>query len=130
MISPFFMYLLLRITYTVSHKFWYLMFFFFFLLFFQFYGTFNIFLNFSFWHNFHSWSSFQFSCICKFPVFLLLLFLIYDFNLWWSDEILGVVSIFLYLLRLALCPSIQLISETVPWAAENIYSVVFWRNVL
>lgn len=33
-----------------------------------------------------------------------LLWLISSFNLWWSYGIQGVISIFLYLLKLALCP--------------------------
>jgi hypothetical protein len=34
----------------------------------------------------------------------------------------GIISIFLYLLRLALCPKILSILEKVPWAAEkNVY---------
>jgi hypothetical protein len=34
----------------------------------------------------------------------------------------GIISIFLYLLRLALCPKICSILEKVPWAAEkNVY---------
>jgi hypothetical protein len=37
----------------------------------------------------------------------------------------GVISIFLYLLRLALCPKILSILEKVPWAAEkNVYCAV------
>jgi hypothetical protein len=36
-----------------------------------------------------------------------------------------VISIFLYLLRLALCPKIQFILEKVPWAVEkNVYCAV------
>jgi hypothetical protein len=36
----------------------------------------------------------------------------------------GIISIFLYLLRLPLCPRIRPILERVPWAAEkNIYCV-------
>jgi hypothetical protein len=34
----------------------------------------------------------------------------------------GIISIFLYLLRLALCPKILSVLEKVPWAAEkNVY---------
>jgi hypothetical protein len=34
----------------------------------------------------------------------------------------GIISVFLYLLRLALCPKIGSILEKVPWAAEkNVY---------
>jgi hypothetical protein len=34
----------------------------------------------------------------------------------------GIISIFLYLLRLALCPKIWSILENIPWAAEkNVY---------
>jgi hypothetical protein len=37
----------------------------------------------------------------------------------------GIISIFLYLLRLALCPKIQSILEKVPWAADkNVYCAV------
>jgi hypothetical protein len=37
----------------------------------------------------------------------------------------GVTSIFLYLLRLALCPKILPVLEKVPWAAEkNVYYAV------
>jgi hypothetical protein len=36
----------------------------------------------------------------------------------------GIISIFLYLLRLAFCPKIQSILEKVPWVAEkNVYCV-------
>jgi hypothetical protein len=36
----------------------------------------------------------------------------------------GIISFFLYLLRLALCPRVLSILEKVPWAAEkNVYCV-------
>jgi hypothetical protein len=38
----------------------------------------------------------------------------------------GVISIFLYLLKFALCPQIRSILEKVPWAAEKkVYSANF-----
>jgi hypothetical protein len=56
-------------------------------------------------------------------VFLLLFFLlISSFNALWSDRMHGIISIFLYLLRLALCPKIWSILEKIPWAAKkNVY---------
>jgi hypothetical protein len=51
----------------------------------------------------------------------------------WSDRMHGIISIFLYLLRLALCPEIWSILEKVPWAAEkNVYcaTVGFYRHQL
>jgi hypothetical protein len=52
-----------------------------------------------------------------------------------SDRIQGVISIFLYLLRLALCPKLWSILEKVPWAAgKNVYcavvDVIFFRHQL
>jgi hypothetical protein len=43
----------------------------------------------------------------------------------------GIISVFLYLLRLALCPKIQLILEEVPWAAEkHVYCAEVRQNIL
>jgi hypothetical protein len=37
----------------------------------------------------------------------------------------GVISVFLYFLRFALCPKILSVLEKIPWAAEkNVYCVV------
>ena len=41
----------------------------------------------------------------EFISFLFLLFLIFSFNQWWLDGMKGIISISLYLLRLAMCPS-------------------------
>jgi hypothetical protein len=57
--------------------------------------------------------------------FLLLLLLSCSFNALLSDKMQGVISIFLYLLRLALGPKILSILENVPWAAEkNVYYAI------
>lgn len=49
-----------------------------------------------------------------------------------TRKIQGIISDFLYLLRLALCPKILSILEGVPWAAEmgEVYSAVFGLNIL
>jgi hypothetical protein len=53
---------------------------------------------------------------------LMFLLLTSSFNALWSDTMYGIISIFLYLVRLALCPKIWSILEKVPWAAEtNVY---------
>jgi hypothetical protein len=50
---------------------------------------------------------------------------------WWFDNMHGIISIFLYWLRLLLCPTIWPILEKVPWDAEkNLYSFVLVWNVL
>jgi hypothetical protein len=49
----------------------------------------------------------------------------------WSDRVRCIISIFLYLLRFALCPRVWSILEMVPWAAEkNVYCVEVGWNVL
>jgi hypothetical protein len=48
------------------------------------------------------------------------------FNALLSDRMCRIISIFLYLLRLALCSKIGSILEKVPWAAEkNVYCTEF-----
>jgi hypothetical protein len=43
----------------------------------------------------------------------------------WSESMQGVISVFLYLLRLTLCPMMWSILENVPWPAEkNVYCAV------
>jgi hypothetical protein len=43
----------------------------------------------------------------------------------------GVISIFLYLLKVAFCPQIWPILEKIPWAAEkNVYCAVAGWNIL
>jgi hypothetical protein len=66
-------------------------------------------------------------------VHFLLLFLLLSssFIALWSDRIQEVISIFLYLLRLALCPKIWPSLEKVSWAAEeNVYGVEVGWNIL
>jgi hypothetical protein len=54
--------------------------------------------------------------------FTAVLLLISSFNALWPGRIHGIISLFLYLLRLALCLKIGSILEKVPWAAEkNVY---------
>jgi hypothetical protein len=58
----------------------------------------------------------------------------YSFNTLWSDRMHGIISIFLYLLRLALYPKISIL-EKVPMAARRIYIVqkldeIFCRHQL
>jgi hypothetical protein len=71
-----------------------------------------------------------------FTCFLVLfLLLISSFNALWSDRMYRIISIFLNLLRLALCPKIRSILEKVPWAAEkNVYmqklNEIFCRHQL
>lgn len=61
----------------------------------------------------------QFSFSSELIYFLLFLLLISSFNLWWSDRIQCVISISLYLLRLALCPRMWSALEKVPLDAEK-----------
>jgi hypothetical protein len=68
-------------------------------------------------------------CVIQTPIIfyflLLLLLLSSSFIALLSDSIQGVISIFLYLLRLALCPKILPILENVPWPSEkNVYCAV------
>jgi hypothetical protein len=58
-----------------------------------------------------------------FACFLLLFLLLRpSFNALRSDRMQGIISVFLYLLRLVLCPSIWSTLEKVPWAAgKNVY---------
>ena len=48
----------------------------------------------------------------------------------WSEKMLDMISIFLDLLRLTLCPSMWSILENVPCALMNVYSAAFGWNVL
>jgi hypothetical protein len=49
----------------------------------------------------------------------------------WGDRMQEVISTFLYLLRLALCPKMWSILENVPWAAEeNVYYADVGWNIL
>jgi hypothetical protein len=60
---------------------------------------------------------------------LFLLLLSSSFILLWSYSMQGVISIFLYLLRLALCLKIWSILEKVPWAAKkNVYCATVELN--
>ena len=59
----------------------------------------------------------DFECFGFFP-----LGLISSFSPLWSEKMLDMVSIFLNLLRLALCPIMWSIFEKVPWTLEkNVY---------
>jgi hypothetical protein len=59
---------------------------------------------------------------CLHVFLLLFLLLSSSFNALWSDGMHGTISIFFYLLRLALWPKIWSILEKFPWAAEkNVY---------
>lgn len=50
------------------------------------------------------------------------------FYCWWYPALIH-GGLNLYLLRLALCPSVWSILEKVPWGAEKkVYSFVFWQN--
>jgi hypothetical protein len=58
-----------------------------------------------------------------------------SFNALWSDRMQGVISIFLYLLSLLLCPKIWSILKNVPWNAEKMNIVqkldeIFCRHQL
>jgi hypothetical protein len=59
--------------------------------------------------------------------FLLFLWLLKSsLNLRWSDRMQGVTSVFLYLLRFALCPILWFVWRKPPWGAEKkVYSFVF-----
>jgi hypothetical protein len=50
---------------------------------------------------------------------LVFLLLISSFNALWSDRLHGIISIFLYLLRIALFPKMWSVLEKVPLAAEK-----------
>jgi hypothetical protein len=70
--------------------------------------------------------SFLISALISFHEFacsLLFLLFISSFNSWWSRRMQGVTSIFLYLPRLAMCPSMQA-------TEKKVYSFVFSCNVL
>ena len=48
--------------------------------------------------------------------------LVSSFSPFWSEKMLGMISIFLNLLRLALCPIMWCTFEKVPWTLEkNVY---------
>jgi len=65
----------------------------------------------------------------NFPVFLLLL--ISSFILLWLEKVLGMILIFLSLLRLVLWPSMGSILKDVPCALEkNVYSAVVGQNIM
>jgi hypothetical protein len=113
-------------AFDVSHRFWY---------FFGFHWVLGIFLNSSLRTSVSHW--FLSSVLFSFPVFeyclgiLLLLLLISSLLPLWSDMMLGVISIFLNLFRLALCPKIWCILERVPWAMEkNVYCLAVRWNTL
>jgi hypothetical protein len=64
----------------------------------------------------------QFPAVCMFLSLFLLLSS--SFIALWSDRMHSIISVFLYLLRLALCPWIWSILEKVPWVAEkNVYCI-------
>jgi hypothetical protein len=67
-----------------------------------------------------------------FACFLLMfLLLISSFNALWSDRMHGIIYVFLYLLRLALCPKIWSILGKVPWTTEkNVYCAAVGWNIL
>jgi hypothetical protein len=89
--------------------------------------------NFLLFHQWPQWSlsnalfSFQLFA-CFLPFFLLLSS---SFTALWSDRMHDIIFIFLYLLRLALCPKIWSILEKVPWDAEkNAYCAEVQWNIL
>jgi hypothetical protein len=76
----------------------------------------NFLISFPYFLMIHwSWSNVLFS-LHVFEYFLLFLLLLNSsFIVLWSDSMQGVISVFLYLLRLALWPKIWPILEKVPW---------------
>jgi hypothetical protein len=62
---------------------------------------------------------------CFLSLFLLLSS---SFNSLWSDRMPGIISIFLYLLRLALCPRIWSILEKVPCCWEECILCRSWMK--
>jgi hypothetical protein len=67
----------------------------------------------------------------SFQLLAFFFWLISSFNALRSDRIHCIISIFLYLLRLALCSRIWSVLEKVPWVAEkNVYCVEVGWNVL
>ena len=66
-----------------------------------------------------------------FEGFFFKLRLISSFKSLWSEKVFDMISIFLNLLRLILCPTMWSIFENVPCALEmNVYSVALGRDVL
>jgi hypothetical protein len=71
----------------------------------------------------------QFLAVCMFFIFTFVVSS--TFNAFWSEKIHGMISIFLYLLRLTFCPKIWSILEKVPWASQkNVCCVEVGWNVL
>lgn len=66
----------------------------------------------------HLFSFYKFVCILLFLLFI-------SFNPWWSDKMQGVISVFLFLLRHTLCPSIWSIFEKVMWCTEGKVYIFF-----
>lgn len=64
------------------------------------------------------------SRVCNFYDFVWFL-LLFSFNPWWSNGVQGGISVFFYLLRLALCPSMGSALERVPWCPEKVYCSCF-----
>lgn len=99
------------------------------MLWFSFHSIFkNVLISFQIFVLTHLSFSSEFFNFHQFVGFLLLL--ISSFNPWWSDRMQDVTSIFLYLLRLALCLSIWSIFEIAPWAAEKVFYFALEQNVL
>ena len=56
--------------------------------------------------------------------------LVSSFRPLWSEKMLDMISIFLNLLRLALCPIMWSIFEKVPWTLERMCILLLWDEKL
>ena len=56
--------------------------------------------------------------------------LVSSFSPLWSEKMLDMISIFLNLLRLVLCPIMWSIFEKVPWTLERMYILLLWDEKL
>ena len=119
------MYFPLMTTFTTSHRFGAVM------LSFSLASMYYLTSSLTSWlaHSFFSRMFFSLQVFVTFRNFFLRL--ISSFIALWSENMHGMISIFLYLLRAYLCPSIWSILENVPCALEkNVYSAALGWSVL
>ena len=106
----------LRTAFAVSHRFWVVVSSFSFVSRKFLISSLILFLTHSLFNSM-LFSLHDFECFGFFP-----LGLVSSFSPLWSEKMLDVISIFLNLLRLALCPVMWSIFEKVPWTLEkNVY---------
>ena len=111
-----------RIAFPVSHRFWVVESSFSFVSRYLLISSLIFFLTHSLFNN----MLFSFHVFVYFSVFL---WLISSFIALWSEKMLDMISVFLNLLRLVLCPNMWSILENVPYALEK-YILLFWGEML